>query len=401
MTDDGNKKYKILYADDELQALKYFKLAYQGDFPVITAHSAAEAWKVLQESPDEIGVLVADQRMPGETGLSLMQKAHTNYPQIVRILTTAYSDLESAVNAVNVGGAFAYVTKPWDMGNFQALLRRAMDYFVVRLERDRLLVETTTALLETVKGDRLLGMTSLAATAAEKLRNTVFALANFVEQADISRRMRSEERNFTSRSVFDLFQLAYDSVRRFHQHLRCAEDAAESMESLSEIAECVAGEARDGVGETKAKIKEVRVPSDLRCYANKRMLAKLIAILANRIAAMGGDNRTVSIYGEELSQEKVSLRIVSEAMGWIDESPCPAAMPAPFSDWPTRLDTDLLAAFFIANHFGGSVEALTLPPKGPGFAVELNANETVALGLDVQRERFFAAIRRAETRSEG
>ena len=69
-------------------------------------------------------MLVSDIRMPGESGLALLNKVKERYPQMPVIIMTAYSDLDSAVAAFQ-GGAFEYLPKPFDVDHALALIRRA------------------------------------------------------------------------------------------------------------------------------------------------------------------------------------------------------------------------------------------------------------------------------------
>jgi two-component system nitrogen regulation response regulator GlnG len=70
-------------------------------------------------------VLVSDIRMPGESGLLLLDKVKERFPRLPVIIMTAYSDLDSAVAAFQ-GGAFEYLPKPFDVDHAVALIRRAM-----------------------------------------------------------------------------------------------------------------------------------------------------------------------------------------------------------------------------------------------------------------------------------
>ncbi len=70
-------------------------------------------------------VLVSDIRMPGESGLALLEKVKERFPRLPVIIMTAYSDLDSAVAAFQ-GGAFEYLPKPFDVDHAVALIRRAM-----------------------------------------------------------------------------------------------------------------------------------------------------------------------------------------------------------------------------------------------------------------------------------
>src|SRR5438477_11298914 len=97
------KKFAVLYVDDEEKSLKYFTKAFSDQFTVLTAATARGGLAILEEKQDAIGILMTDQRMAGEKGVWLLEKAHQLRPRIIRILVTAYSDVEAAIAAVNQG----------------------------------------------------------------------------------------------------------------------------------------------------------------------------------------------------------------------------------------------------------------------------------------------------------
>src|SRR5205809_170137 len=87
-----------------------------------TFASAREVLQALQQSQPQ--VLVSDIRMPGESGLTLLNNIRERFPHVPVIIMTAYSDLDSAVSAFQ-GGAFEYLPKPFDVDHAIALIRRA------------------------------------------------------------------------------------------------------------------------------------------------------------------------------------------------------------------------------------------------------------------------------------
>src|SRR6476660_9377486 len=92
----------------------------------IAFRSFVSAYEVLQAlSANQPSVLVSDIRMPGDSGLELLDKVKERYPHVPVIIMTAYSDLDSAVSAFQ-GGAFEYLPKPFDVDHAVALIRRAM-----------------------------------------------------------------------------------------------------------------------------------------------------------------------------------------------------------------------------------------------------------------------------------
>src|SRR3954465_7408542 len=89
-----------------------------------TFASAREAMQALDSSTPQ--VVVSDIRMPGSSGLELLQKMKEKYPALPVIIMTAYSDLDSAVAAFQ-GGAFEYLPKPFDVDHAVDLIRRAIE----------------------------------------------------------------------------------------------------------------------------------------------------------------------------------------------------------------------------------------------------------------------------------
>lgn len=131
----------ILYVDDETTSLKYFQRALETLAPVLTAGSAEEGKQLLDAHADRIAVLVSDQRMPGAYGNALLAYARERYPHMVRILTTAYSELEHTVEAVNQGQIHRYIQKPWDIAALRMELKQALDFARLQREHAQLLRE--------------------------------------------------------------------------------------------------------------------------------------------------------------------------------------------------------------------------------------------------------------------
>lgn len=101
--------------------------------------NAKDALDALKDSAPQ--VLVSDIRMPGESGLDLLQKFKTSHPGLPVIIMTAYSDLDSAVSAFQ-GGAFEYLAKPFDVDKAVELIRRALEESLRESEADTMIAET-------------------------------------------------------------------------------------------------------------------------------------------------------------------------------------------------------------------------------------------------------------------
>src|SRR6266403_547451 len=177
------KKYAILYVDDEEKSLKYFARAFQDQFRILTAANATGGLKLLEEHKDEIGLLMTDQRMPGEKGVWLLERARQLRPRIIRILATAFADMDAAIAAVNTGAIYKYVTKPWDPPQLENTLKRGLEFFLVQRERDHLLTEKMSVLHNMMIADRIVSLGLLAAGPSHPIRNAPGAVKTFLDLA--------------------------------------------------------------------------------------------------------------------------------------------------------------------------------------------------------------------------
>ncbi len=104
---------ELLVVDDEPNILRSLErvFALEG-YHVSTATNAVDALELL--ATRKIAVIISDNRMPGMSGIELLRMVKELHPDTVRIIITGYTDLESAVNAINEGSVFKFIAKPWD-----------------------------------------------------------------------------------------------------------------------------------------------------------------------------------------------------------------------------------------------------------------------------------------------
>jgi response regulator RpfG family c-di-GMP phosphodiesterase len=101
----------LLVVDDEPLVLNSLERLFEDNYDVLKAESGVRALALLKAH--DVDVLISDQRMPGMTGVELLEHAKTVRPSAMRILLTGYADLEAVRAAVNAGEVFRYLTKPW------------------------------------------------------------------------------------------------------------------------------------------------------------------------------------------------------------------------------------------------------------------------------------------------
>ena len=102
---------KILFVDDEANVLQSMQRQLRKRFPLETALSGEEALRKLKEK-GPFAVVVSDMRMPGMNGIELLTRVKSLYPDTVRIMLTGNADQETAIEAVNSGRIFRFLTKP-------------------------------------------------------------------------------------------------------------------------------------------------------------------------------------------------------------------------------------------------------------------------------------------------
>ncbi|MBC8414368.1 MAG: response regulator [Nitrospira sp.] len=103
----------VLFVDDEEYILSSLKRLFAPiGLNVLTASGASEAFEIIKR--EEIAVVISDNMMPGESGIDLLAKVKIATPDTQKILMTAYADLATAVDAINLCEVFRFITKPWD-----------------------------------------------------------------------------------------------------------------------------------------------------------------------------------------------------------------------------------------------------------------------------------------------
>ncbi len=156
----------ILFVDDEATAVKYFQRAIGALAPVLTAGSVDEGRAVLDANADRIAVLVSDQRMPGAYGNELLFHARDRYPDMVRILTTAYSELEHTVEAVNQGQIHRYIQKPWEIVALRMELKQALGLAQLKREHAHMLRDKMQVGQQQLLANRVAALSTVFASLA-------------------------------------------------------------------------------------------------------------------------------------------------------------------------------------------------------------------------------------------
>ncbi len=121
-------KPKILYVDDEHQNLTIFASLLRTKYEVLTSVTVSGAYDILHEHTD-IPIVIADERMPEQRGITFLENVKTISPDCVRILLTGFADKEVLEYAINKSGISCFIEKPWNETIVWVSLENAMELF--------------------------------------------------------------------------------------------------------------------------------------------------------------------------------------------------------------------------------------------------------------------------------
>jgi len=379
------KKFAVLYVDDEEKSLKGFERAFSDDFRVFTAISAQAGLKLLEQHADEIGVLMTDQRMPGEKGVWLLERARQFRPRILRVLATAYSDMEAAISAVNSGSIYKYVTKPWEPPQLEITLKQALEFFMVQLERDELLHEKMSVLRNMMIADRVVSLGLLAAGLSHNIRNSLVAVKTFL---DLAPKKMSEERAGVTNGLRNPdfwkdyhhnVQLQIEKINGLLSGLSSASDVSTTpfadTVSLREIVEEAWQLFKEPFAARKIefenKISETLPP----LHVDKSKFLLLFDLLFKEELATLPSGSRVTVEAESHSagvKEEIIIRLHDNGVGLPQD-----ALRAVFDPFVVRTPVQseygvhLMACFFIVHHHGGKINARSEHGRGTTFTIRL------------------------------
>jgi two-component system, probable response regulator PhcQ len=378
------KKYAVLYVDDEEKSLKYFARAFEDHFRVLTATNAQDGLKLIEQHGEDIGVLMTDQRMPGEKGVWLLEKARQMHPRTIRILATAYSDMEAAISAVNTGAIYKYVTKPWDPEQLEETLKRALEFFLVQNERDQLLREKMSVLHNMMIADRIVSLGLLAAGLSHHIRNSLVAVKTFLDLAPT--KMAEEKMNLDGLRNPDFWKEYYQSVQgqieRINNLLKDLWTASEkpSFEftdevQLREVVNASIETVKAGLAAKNIKVKN-EIPASLPTMkVDKPKFYRLFDLLLKDELATLPAGSEITLKAEPYNgtaRPGVLIQVSDNGPGLPQEAL--RLVFDPFvvrSDSPMEYGIHLMAVYFIVHHHGGKIEARSEDGKGTIFTIRL------------------------------
>ena len=401
------RKFAILYVDDEEKSLKYFARAFGEQFHIFTATNAQDGLKLLEQHKEEIGLLMTDQRMPGEKGVWLLERARQLRPQIIRILATAFADMEAAIAAVNTGAIYKYVTKPWDPPELENTLKRGLEFFMVQRERDQLLREKLSVLHNMMIADRIVSLGLLAAGLSHHIRNSLVAVKTFLDLAPA--KMEEEKLNLSGLRNPDFWKEYYQNVQgqveKINNMLKDLWTASEKPTfefrdtvHLHGLVSEVVARLKDGLEAKNIQI-ENQIPQDLPVFrADRPKIFRLFELLfKDEVASLpAGCRITLSAKltaNGTPDQQWIEIHLSDNGPGLPKEAL--RLVFDPFvvrSDSPMEYGIHLMACYFIVHHHGGQINASSEDGQGTIFTIKLPTNPSQASASQKSETDFLQKV---------
>lgn len=129
----------ILIVDDEVRGLETFQRTLEEDFDVKIASTTEQAEVIL--SQEWVQVILCDQRMPKITGVEFLKKVRQQWPDVIRMIISGYTDSDDIITALNDAGIYQYITKPWQPDNLILTLKNATRLYDLQRQNEALSIE--------------------------------------------------------------------------------------------------------------------------------------------------------------------------------------------------------------------------------------------------------------------
>ncbi len=170
------KRYTLLVVDDEVAILNAVRRLLRRRYNILTAATVDEAFTLLEQN--EIHLVMSDQRMPKMSGVEFLTFVKECYPSCIRVLFTGYADTQSAIEAINSGKVYAYLSKPWDPEQLRLMISQATERHDLIQERNTLLerLQETNIILE--KRNRELKSANQQLQDLDRLKNVFMELVS-------------------------------------------------------------------------------------------------------------------------------------------------------------------------------------------------------------------------------
>lgn len=317
-----NKKFSILYVDDEISNLNVFKNTFRRDYNVFTARSAKEGLKMLDR--EHIDLILSDQRMPEMTGVDFLKKVMKKNPEPSRILITAFTDFGALKDAVNEAQIFQYIQKPWD----EEEIKQTLDSALALYDLKRKNLQLTNELREKNKelerlNEELIELDKIKIQFLQIISHEIRTPLNGLVGATSLFKNVLEDKDFVQYK--HLFFILEDSIQRLTRFMLLAQKItslkARDYEIKAEVTN-INALIQDVLKDIENKLLERNIHTEINlcneecdCFVEKQLIEISIHELMDNAIKFAENNGTISIK-THTNKEKLFIEIADNGPGF-------------------------------------------------------------------------------------
>jgi signal transduction histidine kinase len=366
------KSYLILYVDDEKENLEAFADEFEDYFTILVANSGPEALKVLEEKT--VSLVLVDQRMPDMSGVKVLEEISKRDPRAIRILITAYADIEVVIEAINKGNVYRYIKKPWEHEDVRTEIMRVLEHYHTERERERLQAERIQNMRKMVRSNRLAAVGTMVSGMVHEIRNPMVAIQTFFQLLP----KKMDDKEFIKRYL-TIAQGEADRIEHLLENmLSFARPARPVLRpcNLNELVERMVQLLEFQARRRNIKIQSSRDESTVLALADPSQIMQVIQNLGmNAIQAMGHGGtlslRTFFVQRAD-GDEYVGLETRDTGPG-IDKQTLEKIFDPFFTTRDEGTGLGLSITYQIINEHNGILEVESEPGKGASFSFYLPA----------------------------
>lgn len=278
---------KILFVDDDENVLMGYRRQLHKEFAVDTALGGEHGLSLLA-SQGPYPVIVADMRMPGMDGILFLSKVKETYPDSVRIMLTGNADQQTAINAINEGNIFRFLTKPCPQETMVKTLTAGIEQYRLVVAEKELLEQTLKGCVK-VLTDVLTLVNPTAFGRASRVQRLVQAICSELKlentwQTEVAAMLSqlgcitiSEE---ILKKIYSGERLVVQELQAFQAHPQIGSALVSAIPRMEEVAEIIAYQGRqfDGYGMPQKRLDESGVPRDFKSGEDIPLGARILKL---------------------------------------------------------------------------------------------------------------------------
>lgn len=142
-------RYRILIVDDEEDNLALLYRTLRSKYDITKAHSAIEALEILKT--EQFDCILSDHKMPLMDGVEFLKRVYDLYPNTMRLLVTAYSDVKILIDAINYAKIYRYIKKPYTPDELLMIVEAALETYQLKIDNENLILDLKDLFSGTIK----------------------------------------------------------------------------------------------------------------------------------------------------------------------------------------------------------------------------------------------------------